>query len=56
MEVHNDGSVTLSQAEYEKLDADAMKFNAMRNHGVDNWCGYDDAMQEYRDYIGDNDE
>lgn len=42
--------VAVSQADYDRLVDDAGRYNAMRNHGVDNWCGYDDAMQEYREW------
>lgn len=42
-----DGVVTMTVAEYEELFDDSMLLNSLRNAGVDNWCGWDDAREEY---------
>jgi hypothetical protein len=55
MVFHSDGTVTLTETEFNAMQADAWKYNALRNHGVDNWCGWDDAMQEYRESQGEED-
>ena len=39
-------TVTLSKEEYAELMAKSEKLDALMNHGVDNWDGYDDAMDE----------
>ena len=47
-------SVTISKAEYEQLlDSDLM-LRCLENAGVDNWDGYDFAMDEYHDLKGDD--
>ena len=40
--------IEISKAEYEKLINDQNKLNALESWGVDNWCGYDEAMEELR--------
>lgn len=40
--------VTISKSEYESLKEDSEKLNALECLGVDNWCGYDDAMNYLR--------
>lgn len=37
--------VTLTDDEYAQLLASAEKLNALENAGVDNWDGYDFAME-----------
>lgn len=39
-----EGMVTITQAEYDQLLADSEKLNALEQMGVDNWDGYDQAM------------
>ncbi len=39
--------VTISKREYDQLYDDSMLLNALRNFGVDNWCGWDEAREEY---------
>lgn len=46
-------TVTISKSIYDELVLRGFKLQCLENHGVDNWCGYDDAMQEYR---GEEDE
>lgn len=37
-------------AEYEKLQADSWELNCLEAAGVDNWSGYDDAMQMMEEF------
>jgi len=39
------GQVTISRKEYERLLAAQAKLDALEAAGVDNWSGYDDAME-----------
>lgn len=32
---------------FDELLDDSLKLNYLRNHGVDNWDGYGDAMEEF---------
>jgi len=38
-------TVTITKKEYEELKADSNIYNALRTAGVDNWIGWDDAME-----------
>lgn len=40
-------TVTISKKEYESLKDDSFKLQCLENGGVDNWEGYDFAMEEY---------
>ena len=40
--------VTMSKAEYDDFYDDYLFLNCLRNAGVDNWCGYDYAQEEYQ--------
>lgn len=39
----------ISKEEYDELVESDRKLNALENWGVDNWCGYDDAMSSLND-------
>lgn len=39
-------NVTITQEEYESLLADSRMLTALENAGVDNWEGYEYAMEE----------
>jgi len=39
-------TVTISKKEYDKLLNDSRILRALEGAGVDNWEGYDDAMNE----------
>lgn len=39
--------ITITKKEYEELQKDSWKLCCLENYGVDNWCGYSDAMEEY---------
>lgn len=41
--------VTIPLAEYQQLQACKAKLYALEAGGVDNWDGYDDAMEFYRE-------
>lgn len=40
--------VTIPKEEYESLLDDRAKLSCLEACGVDNWTGYDDAMEMYR--------
>lgn len=46
-------TVTITKTEYENLKKDSCKLACLDNYGVDNWCGYSDAMEEYSNYYED---
>jgi hypothetical protein len=41
-------TVAISQERLDELEADEAKLAALEAYGVDNWCGYDEAMQSLR--------
>lgn len=41
-------TVTISQERLDELVAAESKLWALEAQGVDNWCGYDDAMERLR--------
>ncbi len=45
VDVAAEDTVTISRAEYEQLLAAQAKLHALEGAGVDNWTGYDDAME-----------
>ena len=46
-------TVTISEEEYEDLLDDVEFLNALRMAGVDNWDGYDEAIDIYQSARGD---
>ena len=42
-------TVTISKKEYESLLEDSEKLSALEAAGVDNWEGYDNAMEMMKD-------
>jgi len=40
--------VTISEKEYKNLLDDQWKLECLLGCGVDNWSGYDDAMEMYQ--------
>lgn len=42
-------TITISKREYLELLDDSKFLNCLRNAGVDNWDGYDFAIDEYND-------
>jgi len=49
-------AVTIQKEEHEKLIDDSMKLNSLINGGVDNWSWYWEALEEYRQWKGEEDE
>lgn len=47
-EESSEAMVTITQKEYDELLDRQAKLNALENGGVDNWDGYDWAMENYR--------
>lgn len=45
--------VTMSLEEYNEFRRTEVWENALRSAGVDNWEGYDWAMEEYREFLKD---
>lgn len=43
-----DTTVEIDREEYEDLLKSARMLSALECMGVDNWCGYSDAMHYYR--------
>lgn len=43
----NEETITISKKEYDSLKDDAFCLQCLQNAGVDNWQGYDFAMEEY---------
>ena len=43
-----DETVTIHLKVYESLVDDSFMLSCLENAGVDNWSGYDYAMEEYR--------
>jgi hypothetical protein len=41
--------VTITRANYNQLVDDQYKLECLEAAGVDNWSGYDDAMEMYRE-------
>lgn len=46
--------ISITLAEYDQLEKDSLLLNALRNQGVDNWDGWDDAIEEYREALGED--
>ena len=42
---NNEENVTISKAKYDRLLYDSEKLNHLEACGVDNWSGWDDAME-----------
>jgi hypothetical protein len=45
-------SITISTTEYDQLIKDSEFLCCLQEIGVDNWCGYDDAIALYRKKLG----
>lgn len=43
-------TITISKAEYEYLISEEMFLQCLRRHGVDNWEGFDDAVDTYNEW------
>ena len=47
--------VTISKAEYHQLLKDRARLDCLEGAGVDNWCGYEEAMEYYEEMIANLD-
>jgi len=47
--IEREETVTISKKEYDDLLDDSLKLSALEGVGVDNWCGWDDAMEAYNE-------
>lgn len=45
----SDETITITKKEYDGLKEDEAKLQALEDEGVDNWSGYDYAMQALRE-------
>lgn len=43
-----DSMILVSASALESLERDSLKLSMLEAHGVDNWCGYDDAMYDFK--------
>ena len=48
-------TITITEREYAELQEDSAFLNCLRNAGVDNWEGYEFALEEFHE-LGGNDE
>jgi hypothetical protein len=44
-------TVTITENEYKRLIKDSYKLKALGQEGVDNWVGYDYAMDTYEEWV-----
>jgi hypothetical protein len=49
--MENEDNITITVAEYEELIDDALLLVCLRLAGVDNWQGYDYALEMYHERI-----
>ena len=42
-------TIVITKKEYESLLEDADKLACLESCGVDNWCGWDDAMEMFHE-------
>ena len=47
----DDKKITISEEEYETLLNDSILLNCLQMMGVDNWDGYDDAIEQYQEIL-----
>ena len=45
----NDETITITRKEYDELQDDALLLNRLRYAGVDNWQGWDYAIEAYQE-------
>lgn len=43
-------TVTIPKSEYSKLKSSEVKLEFLEAHGVDNWNGYEDAIEEFHNW------
>lgn len=52
MKKDKEEQVCISKKEYEELLKAYEKLNLLEAYGVDNWCGYDDAVNDEDEVFG----
>ena len=55
-EFDSNGKVVISKEYFDELYDDSDLLNCLRNCGVDNWDGYDEAQEMFRELNGEDDE
>ena len=43
--------VTITKKEYNQLKDDSLKLSALEQAGVDNWSGYEFAIDQYNEWL-----
>ena len=47
----DDKKISISEDEYDALLRDSILLNCLQTMGVDNWDGYDDAIEQYQEIL-----
>lgn len=47
----DDKKISISEEEYEALLNDSILLNCLQMMGVDNWDGYDEAIEQYNEIL-----
>ena len=47
----DDKKISISEEEYDSLLNDSILLNCLQMMGVDNWDGYDDAIEQYQEIL-----
>lgn len=47
----DDKKISISEEEYEALLNDSILLNCLQMMGVDNWDGYDGAIEQYQEIL-----
>jgi hypothetical protein len=47
----DDKKISISEEEYETLLNDSILLNCLQMMGVDNWDGYDEAIEQYNEIL-----
>lgn len=50
---NGDGTVTIQESEWNSLVDDSYLLSALRSAGVDNWEGWDDAIEIFNSFVED---
>ena len=50
----DDKKISISEEEYDSLLNDSILLNCLQMMGVDNWDGYDDAIEQYQEILRQN--
>ena len=48
-------TITITREEYHGLKNNSLLLSILQDYGVDNWEWYDDALDEYKKYIDEDD-